>query len=234
MKKIAVIPARYNSSRFPGKPIFSIKGKPMIQWVFEGVKKSRLIDDIIIATDDERIKDIVLSFNGNVIMTSKTHKTGSDRIGEVLSKIYADIVVNVQGDEPMIDGDIVDRLIIEMINDRNADIVTPYVVSDSPGDENIVKIVFDDNNYALYFSRSPIPFSFQNEKVYYIHKGVYVYRSEFLKRFISTPQSYLEKLERLEQLRALCMGAKIKVVKIEKNLISVDRVEDIKKVEDFL
>lgn len=234
MRKIAVIPARYNSERFPGKPLFPIKGKPMIQWVWEGVRKSRFIEDIIIATDDRRIEENVLSFGGKVLLTSKEHKSGSDRIGEVLNKIYADIVVNVQGDEPMIDGEIIDKLISEMLNDFNADIVTPYVISDSPGDENIVKIVFDQNSYALYFSRSPIPYYFGSNKQYYIHKGIYVYKAEFLKRFISSPQSHLEKTERLEQLRALSIGGRIKVVKIDKNLISVDRIEDAKKVEEFL
>ncbi len=231
---IAVIPARYNSERFPGKPLFPIKGKPMIQWVWEGVKRSRLIEDVIVATDDERIREKVSSFGGKVFMTSPEHKSGSDRIGEVIKNIYADIVVNVQGDEPMIDGEILDKLVSEMMNDKNADIVTPYVISDSPGDQNLVKIVIDQNSYALYFSRSPIPYSFSPYKQYYIHKGIYVYRIEFLKRFISSPQSYIEKSEKLEQLRALSIGGKIKVVKIEKNLISVDRIEDVKKVEEFL
>uniref|UniRef100_A0A7C4U838 3-deoxy-manno-octulosonate cytidylyltransferase n=1 Tax=candidate division WOR-3 bacterium TaxID=2052148 RepID=A0A7C4U838_UNCW3 len=234
MKVIAVIPARYNSQRFPGKPIFPIKGKPMIQWVWEGIKKANSVEDIIIATDDKRIEDVVKSFGGKVFLTSSEHKSGSDRIGEVLKYIHADIVVNVQCDEPMIDGMIIDKLVEEMIKDENADIVTPYVLSSSPGDENIVKIVIDQNSYALYFSRSPIPYYFDDKREYLIHKGIYVYRNDFLKKFISSPQSYLEKSERLEQLRALYIGGKIKVVKIEKNLISVDRIEDIKKVEVFL
>ncbi len=236
MKILAVIPARYDSTRFPGKPLADIKGKPMIQHVYERVKESKLIDKVIVATDDERIFDVVKSFNGKVVMTSKEHESGTDRICEVIKKIKCDIVVNVQGDEPGINSKDIDKTIKPLIKNKKINISTLAIRIENDSDltdENKVKVVFDKNNFALYFSRSCIPFDREHtnnvkQSEFYKHIGLYVYTRKFLLRLKKLKPSNLEKLEKLEQLRFLDNGEKIKVVLTDRESLSIDTPSDLK------
>jgi len=232
---MGVIPARYKSKRFPGKVLADISGKPMIQHVYERSKKSKLLNDVIVATDDTRIKRAVEKFNGNVVMTSKKHKSGSDRIAEVAKKLNADIIVNIQGDEPLINPKMIDQVVTPLLHDSNIYMSTLIRKITDPKDiknPNIVKVVVDKNNFALYFSRSMIPYQDVSESSgAYKHIGIYAYRKDFLLKFSKMKQSKLEKIEKLEQLRVLENGYKIKVVETNYNTISVDTPKDIKKVE---
>ena len=250
MKVLAVIPARYGSTRLPGKPLSLIGDKTMVQWVYENVKKCELIDKVIVATDDVRIFNHVKHFGGEVMMTLKKHRSGSDRVAEVAKKIPSDIVVNIQGDEPLISKNILYKTIIECIKNKKLNVVTPICRVEYYSelfDTNFVKVVVDKNFYALYFSRSVIPFvrdglvlQQQNfvvkdnqiiEKInFYRHIGVYVYKRSFLFKFLSLPQGKLEQVEKLEQLRILEHGYRIKTVLVDENPINVDTKEDLKKV----
>ncbi len=250
LKILAVIPARYRSTRLSAKPLALINNKPMIQWVYENVKKCNLIDRVVVATDDERIFDIVKRFGGEVMMTSKRHKSGSDRVAEVAKKIFSDIVINVQGDEPMISSYILKKVITEFFKNKFLNVVTPICKIEYFSelfDPNFVKVVVDKNNFALYFSRSVIPFVreefnieqqnfvVKNEDVikntnFYRHIGVYAYKRNFLFKFLSLPQGKLEKIEKLEQLRILEYGYKIKTVLVDEHPISVDTEEDLERV----
>lgn len=238
MKIIGVIPARYNSSRLPGKPLMLIKNKPMIQRVHEQAKKSKLLDRIIVATDDKRIQNFVQSINGEAVMTSDKHKSGTDRICEAVSDIECDLVVNIQGDEPFIDPKNIDEAIKVLVDDKSVNtstLATRLTQWKDLLDMNKVKVVIDINNYALYFSRHPIPFdnkhTSQNSVLikskFYKHIGLYVYRKNFLLKFSKMKESYLEGMERLEQLRILENGEKIKVAIVKKDSISIDTPEDI-------
>jgi len=233
-KIIGIIPVRFFSTRFPGKPLALIAGKPMIQWVWEGISSSNLIDKIIVATDDVRIKKFVESIGGEAKMTSPSHFSGTDRVWEVIKDDAIEIILNIQGDEPLITGEICDKVIETLIAHPEADMATVVKRERTPGNENIVKVVVSENEYALYFSRSPIPFYMDGNPTYLIHKGIYGFRKNFLERFVNSKQSYLEKAEKLEQLRALSIEGKIRVVEIKKELISVDVPEDIEKVERTL
>lgn len=232
-KIIAVIPARYGSTRMPGKPLVRINGKTMIHRVFERVKKSVYIKDVYIATDDYRIIKEVNSFGGKAVLTSKKHKTGTDRITEVVKNIDCDIVVNVQGDEPFINYKVIDAAILPLINDKNLNVSTLAVkFEENFSDKNKVKVVFDNNYNALFFSRAKLPYNFKNiENVkYYKHIGLYVYRKNFLLRFNQYPQSEIEKVESLEQLRILSMGEKIRIVVTKEDSCSIDTKYDLIKV----
>lgn len=230
-KIIGVIPARYASSRFPGKPLAVINGKSMIRWVYEQAFHSEYLNDIIVATDDRRILNEVLGFGGNAVLTSKKHKSGTDRIVEAIKGVKCDIVVNIQGDEPFIEPEVIDSAIKPLLKDRNLNVSTlVFPFTDNVEDENKVKVVFDNNNYAIYFSRSVIPNNSRNKSniIYYKHLGLYVYRKEFLMKFSKTNQSDIEKAEKLEQLRILSLGEKIKVVITEFDSISIDTPKDFK------
>lgn len=247
---LAVIPARYASTRLPGKPLALINNKPMIQWVYENVKSCKLIDKVVVATDDERIFNIVKRFGGEVMMTSPKHKSGSDRVAEVARKILSKIVINVQADEPMITSKILQKVILEFHKNKFLNVVTPICrikYLSELFDKNFVKVVVDKNNFALYFSRSIIPFvrdefeiqqqnfiiknnEILNNYNFYRHIGVYGYKRSFLFKFLSLPQGKLEKLEKLEQLRILEYGYKIKTVIVDETPISVDTKEDLNKV----
>jgi 3-deoxy-manno-octulosonate cytidylyltransferase (CMP-KDO synthetase) len=230
---IGVIPARYASTRFPGKPLADIFGKPMLQWVYENSKKSKLINEIIIATDDKRILDAANKFGCRAVLTSKRHKSGTDRICEAVQKIKCDIVVNIQGDEPFINAENIDRAIEPMLNDSRVLVSTIAVKIDNTADirnPNKVKVIFDKNNFALYFSRSIIPFE-RNRAQYYKHIGLYVYRKKFLLEFAKMKRTKLEISEELEQLRILENGYKIKVVEVKEDSISVDTPSDLKKIK---
>ncbi|MEN3013734.1 MAG: 3-deoxy-manno-octulosonate cytidylyltransferase [Endomicrobiia bacterium] len=251
VKVLAVIPARYNSKRLPGKPLALIEGKPMIQWVYENVKKCELIDKVVVATDDKRIYDIVKNFGGEVMMTSRHHKSGSDRVAEVARRIPCNIVLNVQGDEPMISPEILKKIILEFKKEPKLNVVTP-ICRISYFSElfniNFVKVVTDKKGYALYFSRSVIPFirdKFKTDNLkfyldikqdllknyrFYRHIGVYGFKRNFLFKFLDMPVGKLEMLEKLEQLRILEYGYKIKTVLVNENPFPVDTPEDLKKI----
>jgi len=233
---IGVIPARYKSTRLPGKPLLSIGGKPMIQRVYEQSKKSKYINEVIVATDDKRIFDCVTGFGGKAVMTSSKHKSGTDRICEAVKNINAEIVVNIQGDEPFIDYKNIDKAIEPLIKDRKLNVSTLAIkITDKKeiNDPNKVKVVFDNNGYAMYFSRSAIPFNRDGEKAdYYKHIGLYVYRKNFLLRYGKLKQTGNEKAEKLEQLRISGHGEKIKVVLTNKDSISIDTRDDYSKIKN--
>ncbi len=235
-KIIGVIPARYGSTRFPGKPLALINGKPMIQHVYERALKSKLLGKVIVATDDKRIYDTVKGFGGNAEMTSKQHKSGTDRIGEVIKNVKCDIVVNIQGDEPFIDSRNIDKAIEPLLTDKTINVSTLCIRIASKNEienPNVVKVVFDKNNFALFFSRLPVPFNVNSVKTgYFKHIGLYVFRKRFLLKFLLTKQSRLEKSEKLEQLRILEMGEKIKVVITKKDSIAIDNISDLDKIKN--
>ncbi|MDD5360592.1 MAG: 3-deoxy-manno-octulosonate cytidylyltransferase [Ignavibacteria bacterium] len=227
-----IIPARYDSTRFPGKPMADIAGKKMIQRVYEQTLKSKLINKVYVATDDRRIYDFIKSFGWNAIMTSSKHKTGTDRLCEAAKKIKTDIVVNIQGDEPFINPQVIDDAIAPLLKEKQLNVSTlacRFKVLTDVYDPNKVKVVFDGKGNALYFSRAVVPLNFKTIKdiIYYKHLGLYVYRKNFLLKFNKTAQSMPERAESLEQLRMLAMGEKIRVVITTKDSLSVDTEEDI-------
>lgn len=235
MKIIGIIPARFASTRLPGKPLLLIKGKPMIQRVYEQSSKSKLIDKVIVATDEKRIFDLVNNFGGNAVMTSKKHLSGTDRIAEVAKKIRCSIVVNIQGDEPFINPSVIDLAIKPLIKNKSINVSTlafRFIDKDDLADRNKVKVIFDKNNFAIYFSRNVIPSVPANSDFskfgFYKHIGLYVYRKNFLLKFLKMKKSSLEKAEMLEQLRILENGEKIKVVLTNKDSVSIDTMEDFK------
>lgn len=237
MNFVGVIPARYSSTRFPGKPLALIKGKPLIQHVYEQVTKSRELQSVIVATDHEEIEAIVKQFGGQVVMTSTNHETGSDRIAEVTTKMDGDFFVNIQGDEPLIQADLIDELIKQAKNTPNAVITakTRIKANEDIENPNVVKVVTDKNGKALYFSRSPIPYNRSKKEVhYYKHLGIYCYPKTILQEFVQTEPTPYEQVEVLEQLRILENGISIYVVETENDAIGVDTPEDIEKVENYL
>ena len=242
---IAVIPSRYGSTRFPGKSLALIKGKPMVQWVYERAKRSTLLDRVIVATDDARILDAVRSFGGDAVMTAAGHATGTDRIAEVARTLDCDIVVNVQGDEPLIDPEMIDAAVRPLADDPSIPMGTlAKLITDAAEarDPNVVKVVMDRNGYALYFSRAPIPWDRDRwagaasladltaDGPRFKHIGLYVYRRDFLLSYASMPQTPLETMEKLEQLRALEQGHRIRVVVTERESFGVDIPGDLSKI----
>ncbi len=236
MKKgIAVIPARYHSTRFPGKPLVLLKGKPLIQHVWEKASKARNIERVLVATDNEEIKRVVMGFGGECIMTSAEHESGTDRVAEVVEKMEYEIVVNVQGDEPMIEPILIDR-IVEVLNDERVTMASIYELWDDREsfiDPNIVKVVVDRDGFAIYFSRSPIPFSKDNS-TFFRHVGIYGYKKNILLNLVRLPRSYLEIRENLEQLRAIENGIKIKMIQSNKKTMGIDTPEDLIEAERLL
>lgn len=237
MKIIAVIPARYDSQRFPGKPLALINGKPMIQWVYEQTKKVELIKDVYVATDDKRIFDSVVSFGGLAIMTGEC-SCGTDRIYEAGKDIDADIVLNVQGDEPMINPQMIEE-VLSAFEDESVLMATLKKRIDNSEDlnnPNVVKVITDYNNDAIYFSRYPIPYMRNEfeEYIVYKHIGMYAYKKDFMKTFVELPKSFLEKSESLEQLRCLENGFKIRVIETNGETIGVDTPEQLKAVEEAM
>lgn len=233
-KTAIIIPARYGSSRLEGKPLIEVNGKPIIQWVYEKAQQARLADMIIVATDDERIFNAVKTFGGEVEMTSTKHKCGSDRIREVIDRHpEIDYIVNLQGDEPMIKPEAIDAVIENVKFDEKADISTLIRKIDSLDEvdnPNLVKCVTDVNGYALYFSRSKIPYE-RNLDVatFYGHLGIYGYKRAALIQMTELPQTPLEKTESLEQLRALENGMKIKTSVVDFVPVGIDTLEDLNK-----
>ena len=237
-KIIGVIPARFFSKRFPGKVLALIHGHPMIWHVYFRAKKAKALDRLIVATDDKRIFKVVKEFGGEVRLTSSRHLSGTDRVAEVASKEHLrphDIVVNIQGDEPLLKGKMIDEL-VSPFNDRNTVMSTLIhkASMEEVRDKNVVKVVFDNNYNAIYFSRSPIPCTTQRDIGYWKHLGFYAYTYEFLKRFTRLSQGRLEKIERLEQLRAIEHGYNIKVMKTRFDSVGVDTLADIYKVRRLI
>lgn len=240
-KVLAVIPARYASSRFPGKPLASVAGRPMIQHVLERVREADSISRVVVATDDARIQKAVEGFGGEAIMTRSDHRSGTDRVAEVAAHVPAEIYVNVQGDEPLVDPGTIEGLVTAMDEDSSVQIATPCAAitsRDEIMDPNIVKVVRDFEGNALYFSRAPIPWVRDRaEKVaaqHWKHLGLYAYRRDALLEFPTLPPGDLERLEQLEQLRWLENDYRIRVVESEYDAVSVDVPADVERIEKLL
>lgn len=238
---LVVIPARYASLRFPGKPLAEILGKPMIQHVFEGASKARNTSKILIATEDERIKTIVEKAGGEAILTRADHRTGTDRVAEVAAHVAADIYINVQGDEPLIDAATIDAVAAAMLEDESVQLCTPCSAITQKSDimdPNVVKVVLDFDGNGLYFSRAPIPWVRDTggsvAARHLKHIGIYGYRRDTLLEFPTLPPGELERLEQLEQLRWLENGFHMRVVETEYDPVSVDVPADVEKVEKIL
>lgn len=234
-----IIPARYGSTRLEGKPLLKANNKPIIQWVWEKAKSCPLVDRVIVATDDERIYNACKEFDAEVEMTSTEHKSGSDRIAEVASR-HPEIgyIINLQGDEPLIEQENIELVIKGVLNDEKADISTLVrEIKDIEETENpnLVKCVFDINNYALYFSRSKIPFERNIGKTkFYGHLGIYGFKREALFRMTQLPQAPYEMAESLEQLRALQNGMKIKIGIVKNIPVGIDTMEDFEKFKSMV
>jgi 3-deoxy-manno-octulosonate cytidylyltransferase (CMP-KDO synthetase) len=249
MKVAAIIPARYHSTRLPGKPLADIAGEPMIRWVYERARSARLVDEVWVATDDERIQKTVESFGGNARMTSSGHQSGTDRLAEMAKEMNWDLVVNVQGDEPLLDAAMVDTVVDCLRKDptvRMATLKQEITSRDDLMNPDVVKVVSDKDDYALYFSRAPLPYvrevwessdsvdNVLSSIAIFKHIGLYGYTREFLLHFSSLKQTLLERIERLEQLRALENGFKIKVLTCKSDSIGVDSPKDLEKVRHIV
>lgn len=238
---LGVIPARYASTRFPGKSLALLGGKPLIQHVVERVRKARNLSGVIVATDDDRIAAVARQIGVEAVMTKPEHPSGTDRIAEAVSDRRADVVVNIQGDEPFIEPALIDRLCELMARDVAWDMATaatPIMNDDERNNPSVVKVVWDQAGRALYFSRSLIPHirdrDMSPEGLHFRHLGIYAYRREFLFRMVAAPQSDTEKAEKLEQLRALHLGASICVVETKDYGIGVDTPADLQYAETLL
>jgi 3-deoxy-manno-octulosonate cytidylyltransferase (CMP-KDO synthetase) len=239
MKKIIVIPARLDSSRLPKKVLLDLKGKTVIQRVYEQCLKVKNIDGVYIATDSTEIEGVCRSFTDHIILTKSSHQSGTDRIGEAVSGIDCDIVVNVQGDEPFIDPNLIEELVHSFDHDQvsMASAMSKIENIKDLQDPNVVKVVVDTQNNAIYFSRAPIPFPRDHQEIIYSneelkkhnffrHIGIYGYQKDFLAKYIKMEQTNLEKLEKLEQLRVIENGFKIKMIEAASSLIGIDTQED--------
>jgi 3-deoxy-manno-octulosonate cytidylyltransferase (CMP-KDO synthetase) len=240
-KVVVVIPARYGSTRLPGKPLVSIAGKPMIQRVFERAKLAQCVNQVIVATDDERIVKAVEAIGGEARMTRSDHRTGTERVAEVAAHVEGDVFVNVQGDEPLLDPAAVDAAVTSLLEDPPASIATVATPIKMPADimdPNVVKTVLDFEGNAIYFSRAPIPWVRDTgSKVlarHLKHLGLYVFDRESLLEYPTLPPGELERIEQLEQLRWLENGWKIRVAEVEHDAVSVDVPEDVARVEKLL
>jgi len=254
MRVVGIIPARFASSRLPGKPLLPIAGKPMIQHVYERASQARVLDRLLVATDDPRVKETVEGFGGLASLTSPGHPSGTDRVAEVAEGLSCDLVVNIQGDEPLIPPALIDQAVLPFFRDPMLPMgtVCRRIVEPAEAlDPHVVKVVFDLQGFALYFSRAPVPYyrDWRPETgdpdscpphvsrlvplVYYKHIGLYVYRRDVLLKLAGLPPTPLEKAERLEQLRALEHGIRIRVVETQHDSIGVDTVEDLERVRSM-
>lgn len=251
---VAIIPARYGSSRLPGKPLLDLGGTPMIVRVARRAGMARLVDRVIVATDDQRIAEVVNAAGYEARMTSATHETGTDRLAEVAGELEAEIIVNVQGDEPLLDPSAIDSAIEPLLEDTTLLMSTtcePLESAELILDPSVVKVVTDEDGFALYFSRSPIPLPRDEVRrcgsleaalehnpdltsLFAKHTGLYAYRREFLLRYATLPRTRLERIESLEQLRALEHGFRIRVVSVGHHSIGVDTPEDLETLRQFI
>jgi 3-deoxy-manno-octulosonate cytidylyltransferase (CMP-KDO synthetase) len=238
---IVVIPARYGSTRLPGKPLVSLAGKPMVQRVYERAKMAACVHRVIVATDDERIVKAVEEFGGEARITRTDHRTGTERVAEVAAHVEGEVFVNVQGDEPLLDPAAVDAAVSSLLEKPEASISTVATPIKTPADimdPNVVKVVMDFDENALYFSRAPIPWVRDTaSKVhvnYWKHLGLYVFQRDALLEYPTLPQGELERIEQLEQLRWMENGWKIRVAEVEHDAVSVDVPEDVARVEKLL
>ncbi len=241
MRVVGVIPARWAALRLPGKSLVEICGKPLIHWVVERVQQAKRLDDVLVATDDSRILESVTSLGCKAVMTSVDHMSGTDRIAEAVSDIDCSVVVNIQGDEPLIDPDLIDDLVELMLGRDDWDMATaatPITGEDELGNPSVVKVVCNERGGAMYFSRSMIPSVRDShcevEDLHLRHLGIYAYKAEFLARFVAAQASPAEIAEKLEQLRALHIGGRIRVLKVAAGGIGVDTPEDVKYAEEAL
>lgn len=256
MTVLAIIPARFASSRFPGKPLAPLSGRPIIQWVYERARRATRVADVVVATDDARIAAAVSSFGGRAVLTSSEHRSGTDRIAEVVRSTteaqHANVIVNVQGDEPLLDPTAIDRAVAPLLDDHAiemATLATPLADPRDVADPNTVKVVTDRAGFALYFSRAPIPFWREGYAVNgadvatpaapraplaFKHIGLYAYRRATLLRVAALAPTPLEVAESLEQLRALEHGVRIKVVVVERDSVGVDTPEDLNRAEALI
>ncbi len=238
MKAVAVIPARHASTRLPGKPLLDICGKPLIQRVWEIVSRARGLDDVVVATDDARIANAVQAFGGRVLMTSPDCPSGSDRVREVAGVIDADVYINVQGDEPLLEPSAIERLLAVFTEDEGVQVTTlcSRISEEQARSPHQVKVVRDHAGNALYFSRLPIPFvrDAGESTVFLGHVGMYAYRADALRRFASLPPSPLEQAEKLEQLRLLQAGVPIRVLEVPLMGAGVDTPEDLERVRAII
>ena len=238
MNAIGVIPARYSSTRFEGKVLADLSGKPVVQHVWERAKQAMMLDDLIIAADDQRVVDRVEGFGGKAILTSQDQPSGSDRLAEVVNPIDVKIVVNIQGDEPLVHPTMIDELVRTLEEDDSvtmATMIKKIKKNEELIDPNVVKVVIDRFANALYFSRSPIPFEKgEPSKIFYKHLGLYAYTKDFLFTFTNLPKSNLETAESLEQLRALENNYKIKTIETEFETVGVDTPEDLERAKELI
>ena len=259
MSAVGIIPARYGSTRLPAKALATLGGIPLIQHVYQQARKATQLTDVVVATDDERIVRVVAGFGGRAIMTDARHRSGTDRVAEVARQRDEQVILNIQGDEPLIHPDQIDQVAACLLAHRAvpmATVMTRLTHPDDATNPNVVKVVVDQDGYALYFSRSPIPFVRNHEgsrlkvegsrpeqfpstsnvqpRTFFKHIGLYGYQREFLLRFPSLAQTPLEQAEQLEQLRALEHGHKIRVLETTHDTIGVDTADDLKRVEQLL
>lgn len=234
MRQVAIIPARFASTRLPGKPLAPILGKPLIRWVYEQAQQIPGLDGLFVATDDRRIRDCVRDFGGQALMTRPEHPSGSDRLAEaagLLGLAPFDLVLNIQGDQPLFPPQVAAQLLQVLKRDCSAVLATPARRLTDPGaaaDPNVVKVVVDHRGRALYFSRSPIPYWRDGQRPHFFrHIGLYAYRVSFLREFVTLPPGRLEQAEKLEQLRALEYGFPIQVVETAGETLEVDTPEDL-------
>jgi len=243
MKAIGVIPARWGSTRFEGKVLADLLGKPVVQHVWESARKAKALDDLVVACDDERIMKVVEGFGGKAVYTSVDQPSGTDRLAEVINPMDVKIVVNIQGDEPLVKSIMIDNLVMALEDEKVAQMATMVKRIDDSSEltnSNVVKAIFDKNGYAIYFSRYAIPYNRTNSvdkdklPVYYKHIGMYAYTKDFLFTFRNLPKSALENAEKLEQLRVLEYGYKIKVVETKFDTVGVDTQDDLARVRDIM
>lgn len=255
MKVVAIIPARISSTRLPEKPLISIGSKPIIQWVYENVSKSRYLSNTIVATDSEKIKKVIDDFGGNCVITSPDHKSGTDRVAEVAKKLDADIILNVQGDEPFITNEVIDVLLKLMLKDQTIEMASLKTNITDIRDffnPSVVKVICDRFDRAIYFSRAPIPYFRDEFQIYkktgkldtqkiseicsktYKHIGIYCYRWDFLMKFTKMKTTFLEEVEKLEQLRAIENNVIIKVPTVNYNGFGIDTPEDLERARKIL
>ncbi|GJM60061.1 3-deoxy-manno-octulosonate cytidylyltransferase [Persicobacter diffluens] len=249
MKTIVVIPARLKSTRLPEKVLLEIKGKPVVQWVYEKAIAAEGIDAVYIATDADEVRNRCQTFTQNILMTSEACQSGTDRIAEAAAQLEAEVIINVQGDEPQIHPEVISLLATQFKLDAAlpmASVKTPIKRCEEVNNPNNVKVITDHSGHAIYFSRSPIPFYrdrveemqtngyVPEDLKYFKHLGIYGYRKDFLLQYAQMPPSYLEQVEKLEQLRALENGFKIKMIETEHSPIGVDTLEDFEKVKAII